>query len=185
MTVNTDRECGGQARLRILLDYISEGSVSISMVYGQFLAQTAIISSNYVMPTPTLSGVVSLSTGNATTSAFGLALLHGLITSWHPFHNKSILKRGRVGVTVDVYVKPHLPHMEPLRGLSHSESSVSISIVLFVANPLDSIMFTLIVHPAQSPLLRAPLSQKRDLLKIYKACLSILLQLVLASLVSS
>ena len=125
MTVNTDRECGGQARLRILLDYISEGSVSISMVYGQFLAQTAIISSNYVMPTPTLRGVVSLhvsikTTGNATTSAFGLALLHGLITSWHPFHNKSILKRGRVGGTVDVYVKPHLPHMEPLRGLSHS-----------------------------------------------------------------
>ena len=105
------------------VDYISEGSVSISMVYGQFLAQTAIISSNYVMPTPTLRGVVSLSiktTGNATTSAFGLTLLHGLITSWHPFHNKSILKRGRVGVTVDVYVKPHLPHMEPLRGLSHS-----------------------------------------------------------------
>ena len=99
--MNTDRECGGQARLRILLDYISEGSVSISMVYGQFLAQTAIISSNYVMPTPTLRGVVSLrvsikTTGNATTSAFGLALLHGLITSWHPFHNKSILKRGRV-----------------------------------------------------------------------------------------
>ena len=125
MTVNTDHECGGQARLRILLDYISEGSVSISMVYGQFLAQTAIISSNYVMPTPTLRGVVSLrvsikTTGNATTSAFGLALLHGLITSWHPFHNKSILKRGRVGGTVDVYVKPHLPHMEPLRGLSHS-----------------------------------------------------------------
>ena len=123
MTVNTDRECGGQARLRILLDYISEGSVSISMVYGQFLAQTAIISSNYVMPTPTLCGVVSLSiktTGNATTSAFGLALLHGHITSWHPFHNKSILKRGRVGGTVGVYVKPHLPHMEPLRGLSHS-----------------------------------------------------------------
>ena len=123
--MNTDRECGGQARLRILLDYISEGSVSISMVYGQFLAQTAIISSNYVMPTPTLRGVVSLrvsikTTGNATTSAFGLALLHGLITSWHPFHNKSILKRGRVGGTVDVYVKPHLPHMEPLRGLSHS-----------------------------------------------------------------
>ena len=125
MTVNTDRECAGQARLRILLDYISEGSVSISMVYGQFLAQTAIISSNYVMPTPTLMGVVSLrvsikTTGNATTSAFGLTLLHGLITSWHPFHNKSILKRGRVGGTVDVYVKPHLPHMEPLRGLSHS-----------------------------------------------------------------
>ena len=99
--MNTYRECGGQARLRILLDYISEGSVSISMVYGQFLAQTAIISSNYVMPTPTLRGVVSLrvsikTTGNATTSAFGLALLHGLITSWHPFHNKSILKRGRV-----------------------------------------------------------------------------------------
>ena len=39
-----------------------------------------------------------------------------------------------------------------------SEGSVSISIVLFVANPLDSIMFTLIVHPAQSPLLRALLS---------------------------
>ena len=63
-----------------------------------------------------------------------------------------------------------------------SEGSVSISIVLFVANPLDSIMFTLIVHPAQSPLLRAPLSRKRDLLKIHNRMQGLFVNTVAISL---
>ena len=36
--------------MAILLDDISEGSVSISMVYSQFLAQTAIISNANTHP---------------------------------------------------------------------------------------------------------------------------------------
>ena len=117
--------------------------------------------------------------------AFGLTLLHGLITSWHPFHNKSVLKRGRVGGTFDISPSSYNSEQHATTAWSEpfsnyiSEGSVSISTVLFVANPPGSIMFTLIV---QSPLLRAPLSRKRDLLKIYNRMQGLFVNTVAISL---